>query len=89
MEVQRERPAGWEQDRGQGADPPGQQAVLLPALRAVGVVGREGLLGQDIQPGEQPQGRIPVEVVDGAAPLLVEQFQSQQAQHGAGRWDHA
>ena len=60
----------------------------MAALGAVRVVGGEGLLGQDVQAGEQPQRLVEVEVVDVAAALLVQQLQRQQAQQGADGGDH-
>src|SRR5262249_23237322 len=62
--------------------PAGQQSALLSAARTVGVGRGVGLLGQDVEAGEQTQGFVDVEVVDGAAPLLVEPLQRQEAQQG-------
>ena len=45
-------------------------------------------LGQDVQAGEEAQALIAVEVADMAPPLLVQEFQGQQAQQGAGGRDH-
>jgi hypothetical protein len=51
---------------------------LLSAFGPIGVVGREGLLGGDVETGEQANGLVAVEVVDVTASLLVEQFQRQE-----------
>jgi hypothetical protein len=53
---------------------------LLPASGAVGVSGGVTLLGRDVQPGEQADGLVAAEVVDVAAPLLVEELQGEQAE---------
>jgi hypothetical protein len=55
---------------------------------AVGVSGGVTLLGWHVQPGEQADGLVAVEVVDVAAPLLVEELQSEQAEQGGGSRDH-
>ena len=54
----------------------------------VGVVGGERLLGQDVEPGEQAEGLVTVEIVDMTAAFLVEQLERQQRQQGAGGGDH-
>src|SRR5262249_26644934 len=74
---------GREEQRRQGLDPARQEALLLRALGAVGVVRGEAFLGQDVEPSEQPQGLVAVEVVDVAAAFLVEQLQDQEAEQGA------
>ena len=88
MEVEREPLGLGEQHRGQGLDPALQQAPLLVATGAVGVVGGERLLGQDVEAGEQAEGLVAVEVVDMTASFLVEQLQRQQREQGAGGGDH-
>jgi hypothetical protein len=45
--------------------------LLLRVFGAVGVVGGVALLGQDIQPGEEAQGLVEVEVADVAVEGLV------------------
>ena len=88
VEVEREPLGLGEQHRGQGLDPALQQAALLVADGPVGVVGGERLLGEDVEAGEEAEGLVAVEVVDMAASLLVEQFQRQERQQGAGGGDH-
>ena len=77
-----------EQRGPQGRDPAAEQPELVLAGGPIRVVGDEGLLGEDVQPGEQAEGLIEVEVVDVAAPLLVEELQRQQRQDRGGRGDH-
>ena len=88
MEVQREGVGCGEQGRAQGRDPATEQAELVLTGGAVGVIGGEGLLGEDVQPGEEAQGLVEVEVVDVAASLLVEELQGQEGQDRCGRGDH-
>lgn len=88
VEVQGEGPAFGEQARGQGRDPTGEEALLMIPLSAIGVLGGISGLGQDVQTGEEAQALITVEVADMAPPLLVQELQGQQAQQGAGGWDH-
>lgn len=57
-------------------------------LGAVGVVGGEGVLGQDVEAGEQAEGLIEVEIADVTAPLLVEQLQGEQAEQGTDGGHH-
>jgi hypothetical protein len=57
-------------------------------LGAVGVIGGVGVLGQDVEAREQAEGLIEVEIADVTAPLLVEQFQREQAQQGAHGGHH-
>ena len=61
---------------------------MLDASGAVGVVGGECLLGEDVEAGEQAGNLIAVEVVDVTASLLVEQFQRQEREHGTEGGDH-
>ena len=68
----------WKQDLSQGGHPPLKQSALVLASGPIRVIGDEGLLGEDVQPGEEAEGLIEVEVVDVAAPLLVEQFERQK-----------
>ena len=82
-------PRAWEEQRRQLANPGSEELLLLGALGAVGVIGGEGFLGQDVQAGEPAQSLVEVEVVDVAATFLVEQFQDQQAEQGADGGDHA
>jgi len=88
VEVEREPLGRGEHHRGQGLDPPLQQPQLLVTHDPVGVVGGERLLGQDVEPGEQAEGFITVEIVDMTAAFLVEQLERQQRQQGAGGGDH-
>ena len=88
MEVEREPLGLGEDHRGQGLDPPLQQAPLLVANGPVGVGGGERLLGGDVEAGEQAEGLVAVEVVDMTASLLVEQLQRQEREQGAGGGDH-
>lgn len=89
VEVEREGGARREQHRRERFDPAGKKLLLVRALRAVGIVGGEAFLGQDVEAGEEAQGLIAVEVVDVAAAFLVEQFQGEQAQQSAGSGNHA
>jgi hypothetical protein len=77
-----------QQQRRELLHPTSQQLLLLLALRAVGVVAGETLLGQDIQTSKQAQRLFEVEVVDVAASFLAQQFQGQQAEQGGVRRDH-
>jgi hypothetical protein len=88
MEIQREGVRPGHQHRRQALHPARQEPPLLLGPRAIGVVGGEALLGRDVQPGEQAQGPLEVEVVDVAAPLLVQELQRQEAQQGGGGGDH-
>ena len=88
MEVQREGIGLGEQRGSQGRHPAAERPELVLAGGPIGVVGGEGLLGEDVQPGEEAQGLVEVEVVDVAAPLLVEELQRQQGQDRGGRGDH-
>ena len=88
MEVQREDLPLGVQQRCQGGDPAGEELLVVVPLGAVGIVGGEGGLGQDVEAGEQAEGLIEVEIADVAAPLLVEQFQGEQTQEGAGGGHH-
>ena len=65
-----------------------EQGALVVARGPIGVVGGERLLGEDVQTGEQAQGFVEIEVVDVAAPFLVEEFERQQGQERAGGGDH-
>ncbi len=47
----------------------GQQLLLVPAVGAVGIIGDEALLGQDVQASKQSCGFVKVEVVDVDAAL--------------------
>ena len=88
VEVQGEGPPLGEQERGQGRDPTGEEALLMIPLGAIGVLGGISGLGQDVQAGEEAQALITVEVADMAPPLLIQELQGQQAQQGAGGRDH-
>src|SRR5512135_1733536 len=57
-------------------------------LGPVRVVGREALLGWDIEASEEAHGLITVEVVDMASTPFVQELQGQQAEHRAHRGDH-
>lgn len=56
---------------------------MIP-LGAIGVLGGISGLGQDVQAGEEAQALITVEVANMTTPLLIQEFQGQQAQQGAG-----
>jgi hypothetical protein len=71
MEVEAELLGVGEQDGGQSGDPPREQGLLAGARGAVGVVGGEALLGQDVQPGEEAERLVEVEIADMAASLLI------------------
>ena len=55
MEVEREPLGLGEHHRSQGLDPALQQAQLLGTHGAVGIVGRERLLGEDVETGEEAE----------------------------------
>ena len=55
----------------------------MTPLGAVGIVGGEGGLGQDVEAREEAESLVEVKVADVTASFLVEQFQSEQAQQGA------
>jgi hypothetical protein len=58
----------------------------MVTLCAVREVRGKALLRQNVQPGEQSQGLLEIEIINVAASLLVQQFQCQQAQQrGIGR----
>src|SRR5262245_65487007 len=84
VEVDGEGAGGREQQRRQAADPALQQATLAGTGGAIRVVGGERLLGEDVQPGEEARGLVEVEVVDMAAPLLVEELQRPPGEEGGG-----
>jgi hypothetical protein len=88
MEIEREGVGSGEHHGAQGWHPSAEQGELVLAGGPVRVVGGERLLGQDVQPGEEAQGLVEVEVVDVAVPLLVPQLQGQQCQERGGRRDH-
>lgn len=88
MEVQREGVGRGEQRGPQGRHPAAEQAELVLAGGPIRVVGGEGLLGEDVQPGEEAQGLVEVEVIDMAAAFLVEELQRQQGQDRGGGGDH-
>ena len=85
MEVQGEGVGRGEQRGAQGRHPAAEQPELVGAGGPIRVVGGEGLLGEDVQAGEEAQGLVEVEVVDVTAPLLVEELQRQQRQDRGGR----
>lgn len=88
MEIEVEGVGLGEEHGRQLADPAAQQLLLMRLLAAIGVVGGETFLGQDVEAGEQSEGGVEIEVVDVAAPFLVQKLQRQQAQERAGRRDH-
>ena len=88
MEVQREDLPLGEQQWCQGGDPAGEELLLVAPLGAVGVVGGERGLGQDVEAREEAEGLVEVEVADVTAPFLVEQLQGEQAQQGGGGGHH-
>src|SRR4051794_18849839 len=88
MEVEREGVGLGEQRGTQSRHPAAEQPELVLAGGPIRVIGDEGLLGEDVQPGEEAEGLIEVEVVDVAASLLVEELQRQQGQDRGGRGDH-
>ena len=51
---------------------------MLGSANSVGVIGQKTLLGQDIETGKQPQRLSKIDVVDVAAPFLIEQLEWQQ-----------
>src|SRR5687768_18396491 len=78
VKIETERRGFGQQQRGHMRQPSGQQTVLLLPLRAVGVVGGEGRLREDIEPCEQPERLIKMKVTDVTAAFLVQQLQSEQ-----------
>ena len=88
MKVQREALCLGEQEWCQGGDPAGEELRLVAPLRAVGVVGGERGLGQDVEAGEETEGLVEVEIADVTVPFLVEQLEGEQAQQGGGGGHH-
>src|SRR5215813_4694208 len=60
----------------------------MVAYGAIGVVGRVGFLGGDIEARKQAHSLVEVKVVDVAAPFFVEELQDEQAQQRTGRGHH-
>ena len=88
MEVEREPRGIGEHHWSQRFDPPLQESLLLVPTSAVRIIGCERLLGENVEPGEQAEGLVEVEVSDRAAALLVEELQRQQGQHRSRGGDH-
>lgn len=61
----------------------------MGALGAIGVVGDEGFLGQNVQASEPTQSFVEVEVIDVTVAFLVEKFQDEEAEQGADRRNHS
>ncbi len=61
---------------------------MLGAAGPVRVVGRERLLGEDVETGEQTKGLIAVEIVDMATAFLIEQLQRQERQQRTRSGNH-
>ena len=78
VKIETERRGCGQQQRGYMRQPSGQQTVLRLPLRAVGVVGGEGRLREDIEPSAQPERLIKIKVTDVTAAFLVQQLQGQQ-----------
>ena len=89
VKIETERRCFGQEQRGQVRQPSGQQPVLMLPLRAVGVVGGEGRLRQDIEPSKQPECLIKIKVTNVTAAFLVQQLQGQQTQQRPRGWDHA
>src|SRR6266702_8842002 len=64
VKIETERRGFWQQQRGHLRQPAVQQPVLLLPLCAVGVVGGEGRLREDIESSEQPERLIKIKVTD-------------------------
>ena len=79
VEVEAEGIGFGEEQRSELADPTGQEAFLLSALGAEGVIVGEGFLRQDVEAGEEAKCFVEVEIVDVAAAFLVEEFEREQA----------
>src|SRR5689334_20727591 len=60
----------------------------MVAHGAIGVVGRVGFLGGDIEARKQVNGLVAVKVVDVAASFFVQELQNEQAQQRTGRGHH-
>ena len=88
MEIQSECVGPGHQHRRQSLHPARQEPPLLVGLLAIGVIGGEALLGQDVQSGEESQRLLEIEVIDVAASLLVQEFQRQEAEHCGVSGDH-
>jgi hypothetical protein len=76
------------QELGELADPTLEELFLMVALRAIGVIGRERFLGQDIEAGEEAERVVEIEVIDMAASFFVEEFENEQTEHGIRTWNH-
>jgi hypothetical protein len=84
------RQNAWASGNRTGANPVThpERGLLAGARGAVRVVGGEALLGQDVQPGEEAEGLVEVEIGDMTTSLLIEQLQGQQAEQRRGSRDH-
>jgi hypothetical protein len=79
----------WGEQQGcQGGDPAGEELLLVRPLGAVGIVGGEGGLGQDVEAREETEGLVEVKVADVTVPFLVEQLEGEQAQQGGDGGHH-
>ena len=65
----------------------GDQPLGHGALGLVGVVGREGGLGQDVEAGEQPRAFIMAQIADMTDASLAEEFGGQERQQRLQRRD--
>lgn len=88
MEVEVERLCVGEQEQPDAFGPVGQESLLMGAKAAIGIIGREGFFGEDIEAGKEPKGGVEVEVVNMAASFFVEEFEDEEAEQGAARRNH-
>ena len=88
MEIEVERLGVGEQKRRDAFGPTGQKRLLMGAKAAIGIIGREGFFGEDIEAGEEPEGGVEVEIVDIAASFFVEELEDEEAEQGAARRNH-
>src|SRR5215831_20391150 len=88
VKIATERRGVGQQQRGHVGQPAGQETVLMLPLRAVGVVSGKGRCREDLEPSEQPEGRIKIKVTDVTATFLVQQLQGEQTEQRLGGWDH-
>src|SRR5437016_12957923 len=71
VKIETERRGFGQQPRGHLRQPAGQQPVLLLPLCAVGGVGGEGRLREDIESSEQTESLIKIRVTDVTSAYLV------------------
>jgi hypothetical protein len=60
----------------------------MGAKAAIGIIGREGFFGEDIEADKEPESVVEVEVVDMAASFFVEEFENEEAEQGAAWRNH-